>query len=69
MMHFHQIVKVNEIEKRLETTAVDAVRALLERVPNIQIIGVRHGQQLASGQATPHSALNGDTPADARRAL
>ncbi len=28
---------------------MDAVRALLERVPNIQVIGVRREQQLASG--------------------
>ena len=29
--------------------AVDEVHALLERVPNIQIIGIRHEQHLASG--------------------
>ena len=38
-----------EREKRLESTAVNAVRALLEHVPNIQIIGVCHQEQLASG--------------------
>ena len=43
------MVKAYEIEKLVESTAVDAVRALLERVPNIQIIGVRHEQHLASG--------------------
>ena len=31
------------------SAAVDALRALLEHVPNIQIIGVRHEQHLASG--------------------
>ena len=43
------MVKPYEIEKQVESAAVDAVRALLERVPNIQIIGVRHEQQLESG--------------------
>ena len=39
------MVKVHEIEK----PAVNAVRALLEHVPNIQIIGVRHEQHLEAG--------------------
>ena len=43
------MVKSHEIEKRVESTAVEAVRTLLGHVPNIQIIGVRHEQQLASG--------------------
>ena len=43
------MVKSHEIEKWVESTAVDEVRALLEHVPNIQIIGVRHELQLASG--------------------
>ena len=43
------MVKPDEIEKRGESTAVDAVRALLEHVPNIEIIGVRHEQHLESG--------------------
>ena len=43
------MVKAHEIEKPVESAAVDAVRALLEHVPNIQIIGVRHERQLASG--------------------
>ena len=43
------MVKSHEIEKRVESAAVDEVHALLEHVPNIQIIGVRHEQQLASG--------------------
>ena len=43
------MVKPHEIEKRVESTAVDAVRALLERVPSTQIIGVRHEQHLGSG--------------------
>ena len=42
------MVKLHEMEKRVESAAVDAVRALLEHVPNIQIIGVRHEQQFAS---------------------
>ena len=33
----------------MESIAVDAVRALLEHVPNTQIIGVRHEQHLESG--------------------
>ena len=49
LLYFHHMVKPREIQKRVESTAVDAVRALLEHVPNIQIIGVRHEQQLASG--------------------
>ena len=43
------MMKPHEIEKRVESTAVNAVRALLEHVPNIQIIGVCHEEQLASG--------------------
>ncbi len=43
------MVKSYEIEKRVESAAVDAVRALLEHVPNIQIIAVRHEQHLESG--------------------
>ena len=43
------MVKLHEIEKREESAAVDAVRALLEQVPSIQIIGVRHEQHLAPG--------------------
>ena len=43
------MVKPPEIEKRRESTAVDAVRALLEHVPNMEIIGVRHEQHLESG--------------------
>ncbi len=43
------MVKPHKIEKRVESTAVDAVRALLEHVPDIQIIGVRHEQHLGSG--------------------
>ena len=43
------MVKAYDIAKSVESAAVDAVRALLERVPNIQIIGVRHEAQLASG--------------------
>ncbi|MXY41710.1 MAG: hypothetical protein F4Y62_18160, partial [Rhodospirillaceae bacterium] len=43
------MVKPHETEKPVKSAAVDAVRALLEYVPNIQIIGVRHEQQLASG--------------------
>ncbi len=31
------------------SAAVNAVRALLEHVPNIQIVGVRHEQQIDSG--------------------
>lgn len=42
------MVKLHEIEKRGQTTAVDAVRALLERVPNIQIIGVRQDEELSA---------------------
>ena len=42
------MVKVHEIEKSVESAAVDAVRALLEHVPNIEIIGVRHEQYLGS---------------------
>ena len=41
--------KPRELEKRVESTAVDAVRALLEHVPNMEIIGVRHEQHLESG--------------------
>ena len=43
------MVKPYEIENQVEITAVDAVRALLEHVPNIQITKVRHEQLLASG--------------------
>ena len=43
------MVKPHEIENPVESAAVDAVRALLEHVPNIQIIGVRHELQLESG--------------------
>ena len=43
------MVKMHESEKRVDDMAVDAVRALLQYVPNIQIIGVRHEQHLASG--------------------
>ena len=43
------MVKPHEIEKSVESAAVDEVRALLGYVPNIQIIGVRHEQHLASG--------------------
>ena len=43
------MMKPYQIEKRVESTAVDAVRALLEHVPNTQIIAVRHEQHLASG--------------------
>ena len=42
------MVKPRELEKRVESTVVDAVRALLEHVPNIEIIGVRHEQHLES---------------------
>ena len=43
------MVKPHETEKSVESTAVDEIRALLERVPDIQIIGVRYEEQLASG--------------------
>ena len=43
------MVKPHEIEKGVESTVADAVRALLERVPNIQIVGVRHEYPLSSG--------------------
>ena len=43
------MVKPHEIEKQGGSTAVDAVRALLEHVPNMEIIGVRHEQLLESG--------------------
>ncbi len=43
------MVKPYEIENQVEITAVDAVRALLEHVPNIQITKVRHEQLLAPG--------------------
>ncbi len=42
------MVKLHEIEKPVESAAVDAVRALLEQVPYIQIIAVRHEQHLES---------------------
>ncbi len=38
------MVKTKETKKQVESTAVDAVRALLEHVLNTQIIGVRHEQ-------------------------
>ena len=47
--YFLRMVKPYEIENQVEITAVDAVRALLEHVPNIQITKVRHEQLLASG--------------------
>ena len=43
------MVKSYELEKSVESAAVDAVRALLEHVPNIQIVGVRHEHHLKSG--------------------
>ena len=43
------MVKPHQVEKPVESAAVDAVRALLEHVQNIQITGVRHEQQLESG--------------------
>ena len=43
------MVKLYEIEKPVESAAVDAVRVLLEHVANIQIVGVRHEQHLESG--------------------
>ena len=43
------MVKLDELEKPLESMAVGAVRALLEHVPNIQIRGVRHEQHLEPG--------------------
>ena len=43
------MVKPHLIRNDLESTAVDAIRALLKHVPNIQIIRVLHEQQLASG--------------------
>ena len=43
------MVKPRESEKRVDDMAVDTVRALLEHVPKIQIIGVRHELHLASG--------------------
>ena len=43
------MMKQRETEKPVGSAAVDAVRALLEHVPNIEIIGVHHVQQLASG--------------------
>ncbi len=42
------MVKPRELEKRVDNLAVDAVRTLLEHVPDIQIIGVRHEERLAS---------------------
>jgi len=42
------MVKSHEIERPVESAAVDAVRALLEHVPDIQIIAVRHEQHLES---------------------
>ena len=44
------MVKPHEIEMPVESAAVDAVRVLLEHVPNIQIVGVRHEQHLESGR-------------------
>ena len=43
------MVNEYEIVKRLENAPADAVRVLLEHVPNIEIIGVRHEQHLRSG--------------------
>ena len=43
------MVKPRETEKTVESAAVGAVRALLEHVPNIRIIGVLHELQLESG--------------------
>ncbi len=46
------MVKLNETVKPMESTvldaALDAVPALLEHIPNIQLIGVHHEQHLAS---------------------
>ena len=42
------MVKLHDSEKPVDDMAVDAVRALLEHVPNIQIISVRHEQRLES---------------------
>ena len=46
--YFHRMVKSSEKTHEVEIMAVDAVRALLKHVPNIQIIRVRHEQHLAS---------------------
>ena len=43
------MVKPHRIEKPVESAAVDAVRLLLEHVPNIQIVAVRHEQHFESG--------------------
>ena len=42
------MVKLSELANSVESNAVGAVRALLERVSSIQITEVRHEQQLAS---------------------
>ena len=49
LVYFHYMVKPREIEKPIESAATDAVRALLEHVPKVQIIGTRHEEQLPSG--------------------
>ncbi|MYI68233.1 MAG: hypothetical protein F4103_05600 [Boseongicola sp. SB0673_bin_14] len=46
--YFHQMVKSRKIAKSMESAALDTVRALLQRVPNIQIAAVRHKEHLAS---------------------
>ena len=46
---FHHMVKQPDIVKPVGSVAMDAVRALLEHVPNILIIGVRNEQYLESG--------------------
>lgn len=42
------MVKLSEIETKMEHTALNAVRALLGRVPNIRVTMIRHEQHLAS---------------------
>ena len=47
--YFHHMVKSSERAHEVEIMAMDAVRVLLEHIPNIQIKTVRHEQNLASG--------------------